>query len=133
VDSKGYGLTTFATEGGRYHGDMTVAAGDVGKLTIASDFGSSIYVDGFLKTLDVKNGDLDGQVTVHEYAGKIKVGGAVTAAAEINVKGRISGAGHEIWAERGLFSIKDETGTWKIGPGGDALEHSLDGLHAYVG
>ena len=49
---------------------------------------------------------------------------------KITVKGRIGGAGHEIQADLGLFSVKDETGTWLIAA---AQDHWFDGLHAYVG
>ena len=51
---------------------------------------------------------------------------------KITVSGRIRGDGHEICADLGLFSIKDGTGTWKIGVGGDVLEHMFEGLRAYV-
>jgi cytoskeletal protein CcmA (bactofilin family) len=121
ADSKGKAVNSFIVKNGGYHGDM-VAKGDVNKVYVGGDFGSSIQVTGRMTTLQVKGGD---------FAGTVKVGGAL-ARLEVKPSKRVGGnitAGAHVRAG-GLLKKVIVSGSLR---GGSAEENLVQVLAASIG
>ncbi|MHC5033583.1 MAG: bactofilin family protein, partial [Planctomycetota bacterium] len=78
ADSKGRAVNSFILKNGHYHGDM-VAKGDVNKVCVAGDFGSSIQVGGTV--------DVGGALAKLEVKPSKRVGGNITAGAHVRAGG----------------------------------------------
>jgi len=88
-DSKGRSLNSLATKYGGFHGDLTTD-GAVSKLSFQGDVGSSLTIGGYLSKLQIKGGDLAGELHVSRYVGKISVAGSVTDTADVMIDGQDS-------------------------------------------
>jgi len=130
ADAKGMALKSFQSKYGGYHGDFT-AYGDVGKVSLGSDFGSSLNVLGSLKSFQLKGGNFEGELNITGGLGKLDIksdktgGGWFYAGSNVTVGGLLKsvkiaacetdngGEDFGIFAESfGKLTI----GNWKLGP-----------------
>jgi RHS repeat-associated protein len=88
ADAKGLALSSLSTKTGGYHGDLT-AHGNVGKMTLAGDFGSLIHVLGSLSSLQIKNADFLGSLDVDGNVSKLSISGG-DFLGSIDVQGNLS-------------------------------------------